>query len=221
MSWGAIDVSVGKPDSKRLWAAVCCWMLVLPSVATASGIDFDAFSGNETVIDFEDIAPNELITDQYAAEGVRFAGGLFGDAFGFTSIQGNQEGANFASGEPIQNPISISFLSSPELVGMWVGGQQNSVDTIRLEAFRDGMLVDAIHVVPDTVAPGGTIPSRFAGLFVMGGIDVLEVSRITGNGSFSIDDLRFETPPIPEPSAALIFAVGALLSRASIARRRH
>jgi hypothetical protein len=40
-------------------------------------------------------------------------------------------------------------------------------------------------------------------------------------GNFIIDDLRFQSAPIPEPSAALLFPIGLLLAAHGVRRRRQ
>jgi hypothetical protein len=72
-------------------------VLAMVQAAQADVIGFDSFSGTETLIDFEDIAPNEPVMGQYSELGLYVFGGGHGDPFPGTSINGTRELTNFGS----------------------------------------------------------------------------------------------------------------------------
>jgi len=193
-------------------------MLAGPAAATPTVVGIGAFSGSETVIDFTGLGSGEMITNQFAGEGVTFSGGLYA-----TYLVGNP--APSAQNYPLFTPaaaapITIDFSSTMLRVGFDVlsgapTGDQLMVD---VEAYREGSLVSTFQFATGT-------SFSFVGLEDdMLGIDRLVLSAnnpSTGSKGFVMDNLRFEAASavVPEPSAALLFPVGLILAASRIRRR--
>ncbi len=174
-------------------------------VAVGGVIPLSSFTGGAALIDFGSIAPGESLHNQFAALGVTFDAGLFGDPFPGTTIQGGSEVTNFTSVANITNPIVARFSPPQRRVGLLVAGVPPYDIDIRVAAYRKSELVGEGVFRADTVLPSGTLPSSFAGLQSFRGIDRIEISNPTGIGGFSLDDLRFESAiAIPSPAAALL-----------------
>ena len=178
---------------------------VLTTSLAADPIGMDDFSGLETLIDFETILPEEPITTQFSVLGLNFEPGLFGDPFPASTIQGTMEATNFNGS--ITNPI-VALFDEPQLrIGFLAAGDSIGGSLILLRAFLSDIVVDEFTFTTDEILPGGTLPSVFAGLEVLGGFNRIEIRRLGGGGAFSIDDFRFE---IPAPGTLALFGLAGL-----------
>jgi hypothetical protein len=197
----------------RLSSLAIVAMLAGSADAAPIVVDLTAFVGPQTVIDFDDplLGNNVLLTTQFASEGVTFDptnGGAF--AFG-TSVR------NFAPVvQPIAGSITIDFTETMLRAGFLVATQQSDDLTVEVEAFRNGTLMTTLSFVTG-------LTQTFVGIEdSVEGIDSLVLTAVGPNiGNFNIDDLRFQTALIPEPSAALLFPTGLLLAAHGIRRRRQ
>jgi hypothetical protein len=200
---------------------LCTLLLFLCSAwgatSAAAPVGLAAFSGSETVIDFESLFDSELVTNQFAGLGVIFSGGLNEDPFPDSSIQGNQEGVNFVSG---CDTIIATFSAPQNRAGALVAGDNFGNNSIRFEAFLGAASVDSFTFdTGTTILPGGSLPSVFAALEVLGGgFDRLEITRTDDSTAFSLDDFRFEG--VPEPTTFVLAAVAFASLLASAPRRR-
>lgn len=158
------------------------------------------FSGSEVVIDFETIANGEVITDQFSALGATFYLGLTGDTVVGPTIMGsNVTGAQF-----INSPISVVFDPTIIRVGFDIITNEADNTTFITYVFSDGSPDPTGSIVFDTHPT-----PRFIGMEDIDGIDaiVIDAANFT-NGSFFIDNFRFDPAPIPEPSTMLLLGSG-------------
>jgi hypothetical protein len=191
------------------------FMCLIVNVGTVGAVPIalDTFPDSEILLDFESISSSESITTQFSGLGVTFSGGLFGDPFPNSTIQGSMEATNYLSSANISNPITAFFSQVQRNVGFLGAGTDTPGSTILLSAYLGSDLVDQSTFIADTILPGGTLPSVFVGLEVLQGFDRIEISRLDGNGAFSIDDFRY----VPEPATAFLLGLGSLL----MTRRRR
>ena len=77
-------------------------LLTVSASAAPTVIGIGAFSGSETVIDFETIVQNEQVINQFTPIGATFSGDLFGDTFNlgffFNTAPGSVIACNFING---------------------------------------------------------------------------------------------------------------------------
>lgn len=166
------------------------------------------FSGSEIVIDFNSIDAFEGITNQFTGQGVTFSGSPFlGDPFPGSTINGTMNAVNFSDFGDINNPITAIFSTTINRVGMDIGGTVGGTANFTIQAFNGLNLVESQNFTAlfSNVLPGGNISSVFAAFEVASGFDSIQISRIDGNLSLSLDDFRFESSsPEPIPTPALL-----------------
>lgn len=193
----------------------------------ASVIGLDAFSGEETLIDFNGIQPNESVTTQFASHGLYVFGGAFGDPFPDSSINGSRELTNFGAFAEVSMGLVLAFDHLVHRAGFFAT-QFGEYSVIGVRAYRAGNEVFSnAYVVGQDVVPGGTLASVFAGLEVGGGFDQLlitaEVRMVrsrTIRPAFSMDDLRFESlPAVPLPAGIVLLGAG-VVGLGALSRRR-
>lgn len=152
-----------------------------------------AFSGNETVIDFESIAQNEQITTQFAALGVTFSGDLFGDTFTADLFENTDPGlvvaCNFidnSCGPPVGCSGSWTVDFSSPVTRLGFDTITNSTDNTTLTIFRSNVQIGSITF--DTM-----VPDSFVGVEDIDGIDRVIVDAVgNGNGAICVNNFRFE-----------------------------
>ncbi len=161
-------------------------------IASASGpvvIGPGAFSGNETVIDFESLAEAEQITTQFSALGVTFSGDLFGDTFNPLVFEntdpGNVIACNFIDstcGPPVGCSGSWTVDFSPPVTRVGFDVITNGPDDTTLTIFRSNVQTGSITF--DT-----SLPDSFVGIEDSDGIDrvIVDAANIV-NGAMSINN---------------------------------
>lgn len=195
--------------------------ILAPLSAHASAIGIGAFSGSATVIDFDslggtpDIGTGELVTSQYAGQGVIFgnaaatANSFLGSFFPGTSAP-NVVFVEQGGGGPLP-PLSIFFSVPVNRVGMNFGSSGNSFFT--MAAYDSSNTLIESH---DFVGlPDGNLQAGFAGLEETTPVARVDLSyhpssRPSLTYNFSIDNLRFDQIPVshvPEPSSLALAAL--------------
>ena len=188
--------------------------IAVPSrTATADLIGIGDFSGNETVIDYDDLANGEIITNQFAGLGIIYDtinGTTTADAFiGGLFDNGSLPNAAFV----VLNSggfLRLNFDTPQLRVGMQFGtslGEQLIMDVFGTDGFLE------------TVSLAGSLNSfgvleGFIGVENAAGITSVEIRSSTDGFNYGIDDTRFE---IPAPATLPLLVLSGLLG----SRRRR
>jgi len=167
-------------------------LMALSSVAVLAAVvtDRSAFSGDETVITFDDLGYDEAVTTQYTGLGVTVSGGttasdVYDGAFPWPGSGGKTLGS-FAFAACPCGPVTFTFDGEVTIAGAEFVTDDGA--TLILEAYSGGTLVDSASFAT------GLTPS-FAGLEVSDGFDTLVVSSDGpfGDDVFLVDDFTFES----------------------------
>jgi len=167
--------------------------------ATIIGIaDFD----DPTIIDFND-APNGLIGTYYS--GLEFINMSGGKSFDTGTGSGDSKTAtNFpdASGYPAGEIIWDSIITK---AGFFITTSEQDDTTLTASLISGGVTVGS-HLF-DTGGQGDT--GSFVGIEFLGGFDHLVIDAMDNiNGSFAMDNLMYESSPVPEPATILLLGAG-------------
>ncbi len=182
-----------------------------------------AFSGGETVVDFNTPSVDEaLLTNEYSGLGATFSGSLYtmqnpGDTSLFPANGGGQIASNWVYGDTPElqgTVIAVFFDSAVNRVGFW--RSTSAVDTLTVTAFSGAVEVGSV---------------AFAGhdtLVQFTGVEDVSTSfnriqlEISGpeNNFLAIDDLRFEAASVPEPASLALYGSGLGIIGTFASRRR-
>jgi hypothetical protein len=205
------------------------------ALAAPVSIDLVDFSGSENVIDFNGIANEEPIAEQFSNMCVSFSGAIFGMTnSGDTSQFPNNGGGVIASnwiygGGGLQGTsFTVSLGSTFTKVGFYA--ETNSEDDTTIE-------VSLNSTSGGSISFNTTVSAPFIGVEDVSGFDSITVS-VSGNSNqfLAIDDLRFEggtlcngntpvitnTVPVPLLSLSSIFVlISGLLGLGLFTLRRR
>jgi len=186
-------------------------LLGAPNVYAAPvSIDIGSFSGSETVIDFNTIADEELITNQFTAStGVTFSGAIYGMTnpgdIGMFPNNGGVIASNWLYSVGSSQGLSFSADLGGVFTKVGFNVETNSGDDTTIEVLVNSVSGGSITFVTDTDG------SQFIAVEDTDGFDSITVSvQDNNNGFLAIDDLRFEgdgsvdaPAAVPVPSSSL------------------
>lgn len=206
-------------------------LLATPSVADAQTFQsYTPIITAGTLIDFEGLADNTPVTNQYA--GVVFGSTTIADvfptSFGYGFSSGNTALTTFASSDPISGlfatPVSALqfFLSDTAPLGDY---------TLTILG-SGGSLLDQLIIASGSILPpgygGGFFPAPgttpLPGLYVgalrsQADIFGFVIDSSSPGDSFAIDDLRYVSAAVPEPAAWAMMIGGFALAGGALRRR--
>jgi len=178
--------------------------------AVTSPIGIGAFSGSETVIDFNSLADLEEITTQYAGTGATFSGGIYGytnsgDLIHFPDNGGGVIACNWYGSHELS--FTVNFDSTQTRVGFYVETWDD--DNTTIEVRLDGNLQGSEQF--DT-GPGDDLTVIFIGVEEPEGFDSMTVTvQNNNNGFLAIDDLRFEGSSVTPASIPTLSEWGMIV----------
>lgn len=205
--------------------AVVAALIPASASALTSLVGMEAFTGSETVLNFDELTEGEIAADQYLALGVDFgangdaitastAAGILGEDIWFffddpgaAVLQNFTERCNLPPG--CHGPLVIDFVVPQQLVGLDL-----------LTNFGDSEFETVAGGTMTTITALSGSPESFIGWFDPAGIDRITITA-PDNGAIGVNDLRFglSAPSIPEPSAAVVFAIGCVVVGSATRRR--
>ena len=187
-------------------------LLFSPSLAKADSITFEGLGDGLTL-------SNQFSNLLFLNATVATAGVSLNE-FEFPPLSGSN--VVFDSG----GPMTISFLVPVS----GVGGYFTYTTQLTITAFDSsnnviGNLTSAFNNNLALSGDSGSHPNEFVSFGVLSGIGRITISGAPGGGSFTLDDLTFnsQTTAVPEPSAILTLLTGGglLLRVANRVRRRR
>ena len=196
--------------------------LSLSAQAAPILITANDFSGSETLIDFDTLAHNTVVTDQYVSSGVDFsassyveidtAAGGGGEAHNFFTNPGTGVLQNFDSycgnSASYCNTIVMDFSPDVHRIGFEIVSN-DSLSSFELKLTTAGTsTIFNINV---------GVPDVFIAFEDLDGIDRLSITA-GGLGAIGLDNLRFESVNVPEPSSIALLGLG--LAGIGLARRK-
>lgn len=201
--------------------------------AAPIAIDMINFSGSESVIDFNTIADEELITNQFAASMcVTFSGAIYGmtnsgDVDSFPNSGGVIASNWLYNGGDLQG-LSFTADLGGTFTRIGFNVSTNDGDDTTIEVLVNGVSGGA--VIFDTDTDG----SQFIAIEDTDGFDSITVSvQNNDNGFIAIDDLRFEggsgsactagvaAKPVPSVSLSGLLALMAAMLGLGLFRLRR
>jgi hypothetical protein len=205
--YSGVDVSAGAGEPRPL------------SDAAAASYDAAAagLGGSTTLVDFESapvgaitslvIAPGVSITSAQSTASINNApSGSPSRVFGFNTTLGGAQYVNLAGGS-----LTFTFAQGVQAFGAYITGVQLDDETV---TFNDGSS-QSIPIPNPGINNGGV---QFLGFTDVGKSIVSITLTVTGD-IVGVDDVRWTTSAVPEPSAFSLIAVG-FAGAATAARRR-
>ena len=188
--------AVLKRDVPALRLLIALNLLLAASASAApTVIGIGAFSGSETVIDFETIGQNDQVINQFTPIGATFSGDLFGDTFNFNlgffinTAPGNVIACNFINGtcdspDDCNGSFTVDF--SPPVIRVGFDTITAGFGTT-VTLFRSGGQTGGFFF-------GTSVPDTFIGIEDLAGIDRVVVDAVGDEfgAAISINNFRYE-----------------------------
>lgn len=197
----------------------CAFAGGLRAQVTPSAIfNTSGFNGLETIITFNSLTNETAITNQFAGQGVTFAGGLLaltnsGDLNQFPSNGGGVVASDWKySANSVQTlPITASFTTSLTQLGFLT--ELNSSDVVQITTFLNGTSHGTVSYT------GVSLTAVFFGVKDPLTFNSISINVTGGSNHFlAFDDFRFQA--IPEPGVTALLATGLGLAALVRFRRR-
>lgn len=180
-------------------------------------VDMNYFSGAETILTFDELTEDQVITSKYATQGIDFSNsqlvsastssGQPNEAWHFFNNPGNAVLQNFQNDlTGYGPPLVIDFTLSQQLIGL---------DVFTDIDFAVFSITSALNGNITTFNLNWDTPESFFGFYDPNGISQLIINTnadFIGVNAIAINDLRFETvASVPLPPGILLFLSGLAL----------
>ncbi len=190
--------------------------------STAAEASFLAAAGSTGLITFESsstgfytpITPAagvsiSLSAPDYGCEYSGVCSGTYGSVYGFNTTAGGANWLGFTGGE-----ATFNFASPVSAFGFWITGIQTTFTSTFTLSFDNGS--PQTLNIPINVNGG----AQFFG-FVddSGSTSAITISNLSPD-AWGVDDVRYSSSQVPEPSSALLLG-GGLLAVAAMMRRKR
>ena len=221
--WGFRDEGSGCSD--------CFGRLVAPSNAAFVSITFDEDANGNPLSASSLFVDTVALTNEFESLGVTFSGPTLDSGGAILDVSSNfgigaRSGQNFfavndrssyTNGGLATGPTTLTFSQAVDSVSIW-GGDSSQI-SFRMDAYAGSSLV------------GTSTASAFRGysqlsVIGVGPVDRVVISETSGDGTYVLDDLSFNTvdAAIPEPGSIAIWSLLALacvVGNRSIRSRRR
>ncbi|MED5620624.1 PEP-CTERM sorting domain-containing protein [Ideonella sp. BN130291] len=202
--------------------AIALGALLLSQAATAATtrIGADAFADTATVVTFETGSTALPGVDgmAYLETGPSSTERWFGASGNFSGFFGEQGMSNLVSAT--YSDMGVSFANPVYAVGSWLGNIPDFThSTVRL------ITIEAYGTAGDSLGRFRVLLPRAEGEAVFFGIGSTDpIARIEwrdhNRGFFGMDNLTFQTSPVPEPTTSSLVAAGLAALGLAVRRRR-
>lgn len=180
--------------------------------ATAAAAAFDLATGPLSIIDFESAVPAGVSISTGST------GGMIGDASVVCATPDLHCYATSPTNVFRNNGLTFSFTTPIDSFGAYWTGWQNAGQTITIEYMNGG--TDVLNMPAGDPSAGGTLFFGFTDV----GASISGIVYTAGSGTSTdavgIDDVRYGTNSVPEPSILSLLGAG-LLGIILMRRRRR
>ena len=180
------------------------------SYAAPVAIDISYFSGTETILSFDELFEDQIITNEYSGQGIDFSNsshvsastssGEPYEAWFFFNNPGNAVLQNLIGPNESNPPIVIDFTQSQQLIGFDIITNPSNTE------FSVTSEVTTFFI--DT-----NLPESFVGFYDPNGISQLTITAFDFDNyaAIAMNDLRFENiTTVPLPPSIILFLTGLL-----------
>lgn len=196
-------------QSKLSFIFLSVFLMLFISVGFATPTQIGTFSTG-TVITFDEIVGNNLVTTQYSPQGVIFSGAIYGmkgsgDLACFPN-PGSSLAGNYVSGL-MGTSFTATLSNTYTKVGFW--SETNPTDNVTVELFYNATSRGSF-----TFVNTNGLTADFLGLQELAGFNRVMISVAGANNRFlAINDFRFDgmQSSVPEPGTWMLLSLAGLL----------